>query len=74
MKAGRTLFFVADPQIGRHHDVCRRLLFPIPAEFLEVEERQFVDVAVAVSAGGGEEALDGSDIVVHVTARSSPAL
>jgi len=44
--------------------VDRRLLRPIGPELLNVKKRQLVDVAVAVSAGGGEEAVDGAEVVL----------
>ena len=61
----------ADAEIRPDQDVNRWMLNPVCRELLEIEERHFVDYRVAVTAGGGEEAVNGPEIV-PATAAASP--
>src|SRR5690242_6297879 len=63
--------------MGGRQDVNRRMLEPISGELLEIEERHLVDYGVAVTAGGGEEAVDVSPAIPRsrpelTTATASP--
>src|SRR6516162_357601 len=74
IRPGRRCAFalmLGDSEIRPDQDVDGRMLYPICRQLFEIEERHLVNYGVAVTAGGGEEAVNGPEIV-PATAAASP--
>lgn len=55
-----------NPEIGGNHQMRRRMIDPVTCQLFDLKERHRIDYRIAVSAGGGEKAVDASPVVAGV--------